>query len=260
VRYAEKIAGIKPQKLAVAVNDPTSMRIDEIAAKFNAEVFRAEVGEANVVNLARKLRHKGYVVRILGEGSNGGNITHPAAVRDPINTLFSLVKLLVMPELFELWCEVSGLPIQKNISLSEIQETMPVFTTTGVTDSRALLEIHTKDHTALKAAYQSVLDLQWQNVGASFATIYGIVSFEAVSNNGTEEIRNLKDFTKSAKGGLKLLLKDTGGNNVAFVWMRGSGTEPVFRVMCDVKGDNPKLEAFLLEWHTKMIQDADAFA
>ena len=59
------------------------MRIEEIAEAFYASVYRAEVGEANVVNLARSLRDKGFTVPILGEGSNGGNITHPAAVRIP---------------------------------------------------------------------------------------------------------------------------------------------------------------------------------
>lgn len=262
LRYAEKKSNLPKGKLAIAVNDPTSMRIDAIASYFDAEVFRAEVGEANVVNLARKLRKEGYIVRILGEGSNGGNITHPAAVRDPINTLFSLIKLIAMPELFQLWCEVSGQDkaFKTDISLNDIQNTLPVYTTTGVTDKRALLHIHTTDHSALKAAYQSVLELQWQNVGASFMADYGIMSYEAVSNNGITETRNLKDFTKSAKGGLKLLLKDTGGNPIAFVWMRGSGTEPVFRVMCDVKGNEPELEQALLAWHTKMIEDADAFA
>lgn len=262
LRYEEEVSKLPKRKIAVAVNDPTSMRIDAIANFFDAEVFRAEVGEANVVNLARKLRNEGYIVRILGEGSNGGNITHPAAVRDPINTLFSLIKLIAMPELFKLWCDVSGQNnvFKTDISLREIQNTLPIYTTTGVTDKRALLHIHTADHSALKAAYQSVLELQWQNVGASFMADYGIMSYEAVSNNGINETRNLKDFTKSAKGGLKLLLKDTGGNPIAFVWMRGSGTEPVFRVMCDVKGDNPELEKALLAWHTKMIEDADAFA
>jgi len=83
-------------KIAVSVNDPTSMRIEEIAKAFGALVARAEVGEANVVNKARELRAEGYEVRILGEGSNGGNITHPAAVRDPLNSIFALIKLLAI--------------------------------------------------------------------------------------------------------------------------------------------------------------------
>ncbi|MCK5674934.1 MAG: hypothetical protein KAH95_16255, partial [Spirochaetales bacterium] len=102
---------IDSKPLAIAVNGPTSMRIDTIAKAFNVKIYRAEVGEANVVNLAKSLRDKGYLVRILGEGSNGGNITYPAAVRDPINTVFSVVKLLLFNDLFEIWCDLIG---QKN--------------------------------------------------------------------------------------------------------------------------------------------------
>ena len=79
-------------RVAVVVNGPTSMRIESIAALYNAKVFRAEVGEANVVNLAEAKRAEGYNIRILGEGSNGGNITYPATVRDPLNYNFCINK------------------------------------------------------------------------------------------------------------------------------------------------------------------------
>ena len=39
--------------------------------------------------------------------------------------------------------------------------------------------------------------------------------------------------------------------------MRGSGTEPVFRIMCDVKGQKPQVEKDLLAWETEMLQLAD---
>ena len=70
-------------------------------------------------------------------------------------------------------------------------------------------------------------------------------------------IRNVSDFSTSGKGGLKILLKDKDSKNIAFIWMRGSGTEPVFRIMCDVKGDKVQMEKELLEWETKLIQEAD---
>ena len=53
------------KNIAVAVNCPTSMRIDEICKSFGASLFRAEVGEANVVNLAAEKRSEGFDVRIL---------------------------------------------------------------------------------------------------------------------------------------------------------------------------------------------------
>jgi len=82
------------RRIAVVVNDATSMRIEAIAGAFGARVFRAETGEANVVSCAEKLRAQGWIVRILGEGSNGGNITYPSKVRDPLSTLGSMIRLL----------------------------------------------------------------------------------------------------------------------------------------------------------------------
>ena len=155
--------GDNDYKPAVAVNCPTSMRINEIADCFKAKVFRGEVGEANVVNTARLARKQGYTVRILGEGSNGGTITFPSSVRDPINTIFAFIKLLtirdekskdskVKPGLFHIWCTLSGqeAKYKNNFTLCDVIETLPRYTTTGVSEPRAILKIKTSDHSVLK--------------------------------------------------------------------------------------------------------------
>ncbi len=253
------------ENVAVAVNCPTSMRIEEIAASFKAKVFRAEVGEANVVNLARERRGQGYTVRILGEGSNGGNITYPAAVRDPLNTLFALIKVLVVKDskgkkgLFHLWCEKSGQEskYKEDFTLADVIESLPVYTTTGVSEGRAVLHVKNSDHAELKRNFQKVFESAWLEKKSDLKSRYGIFSYEAVRTNGTEEVKNISDYSQSGKGGLKIIFKDESGQNLAFIWMRGSGTEPVFRVMCDVKGDNPGMEASLLAWETEMIRKAD---
>jgi phosphoglucomutase len=258
-------------KAGVSVNDPTSMRIEEIAAAFGATVFRAEVGEANVVNLAREARQKGYTVPILGEGSNGGNITHPAAVRDPINTIFALVKLLAIQDttladgtvkqgLFHRWCCKSGqeMSYKADFTLADIIATLPVYTTTGVSESRALLKIKSTDHGVLKARFQKEFEASWQEKKDELARNYGIESYEAICNKGTTETRNLSDYSISGKGGLKILFKNGAGKAVAFIWMRGSGTEPVFRILCDVRGNNKKMEETLLAWETELLEKADS--
>lgn len=259
----------KNSKLAVAVNGPTSMRIDDIAHAFNAEVFRAEVGEANVVNLAREKREDGWTIRILGEGSNGGNITHPSAVRDPLSTVFALIKLLVLKDenidgivrkgLFHLWCEASGQmnKFKDDASIRDIMATIPNYTTTGVSEQRAILHIKTKDHGLLKKRFQEIFEEQWEYYKDELKKLYGFDNYEAVRTNGTKEVRNITDFSESGRGGLKLIFKDEKGSPLAFLWMRGSGTEPVFRIMCDVKGNRPKEENSLLEWETKMLFRAD---
>ena len=265
-----KTAHTQDQGLAVVANCPTSMRIEEIAKAFGATVFRSEVGEANVVNLARKKREAGYTVRILGEGSNGGNITHPAAVRDPLNTLFAIIKLLVIRDtvdetgtetkgLFHLWCTASGQEdLYKNdFTLIDVLESLPVYVTTGVSESRALLNIKTEDHEKLKGQFQKIFESQWILQKAKLNEKYGFESYEAIATNGIVERHNLADFSTSKRGGLKIIFYDKEKNPLAFLWMRGSGTEPVFRVMADVKGTDTEEEKKLLEWETKMILKAD---
>lgn len=252
-------------KPAVAVNCPTSMRIDEIAKVFNAKVFRGEVGEANVVNTARLARKEGYTVRILGEGSNGGTITFPSSVRDPINTIFAFIKLLTIkdtPEgkgLFHIWCQLSGQEdkYKDDFTLSDVLETLPVYTTTGVSESRAILKISTMDHAKLKGNFQKVFENSFKNGADGLLKKYGISSYKCILTNATTEKVDTKDFSESGKGGLKIQLFENSDKPSAFIWMRGSGTEPVFRIMCDVKGNNPDKEKDLLAWETKMLLEAD---
>ena len=254
------------QRLGVAVNCPTSMRIEEIAAAFGAKVFRAEVGEANVVNLAREAREENYIVPILGEGSNGGNITHPAAVRDPMNTLFALIKLLVLRDrgdrkgLFHLWCEASRQldKYRDDFTLSDVIATLPVYTTTGVSEKRAILHVATENHAVLKRRFQKVFEDEWQKKRVNLLKKYGFASYEAVATNGTKETRGIDDYGISGKGGLKIIFYNEKTQPLAFIWMRGSGTEPVFRIMCDVKGSDTKMEKSLLSWETEMLAQADS--
>lgn len=252
-------------KPAVAVNCPTSMRIDEIAKAFNAKVFRGEVGEANVVNTARLARKEGYTVRILGEGSNGGTITFPSSVRDPINTIFAFIKLLTIKDtaegkgLFHIWCQLSGQEdkYKDDFTLSDVLETLPVYTTTGVSESRAILKISTMDHAKLKGNFQKVFENSFKNGADGLLKKYGISSYKCILTNATTEKVDAKDFSESGKGGLKIQLFENSDKPSAFIWMRGSGTEPVFRIMCDVKGNNPDKEKDLLAWETKMLLEAD---
>jgi len=258
-----------PGACAVAVNDPTSFRIDRIAEAFGAEVFRAEVGEANVVGLARRLREKGYTVRILGEGSAGGNITHPSAVRDPLHTVLALVKLLSLrsqgdtgasrPGLFELWCNVSGQArlYRPDFGIADVIASLPPFVTTGGYTPEALLKVTETDHAALKSRYQGVFLREWERRKDELKALYGIYGWQAMAYNGIEERRNISDFGEAGKGGLKICFLNAGGRAVAAIWMRGSATEPVFRVLADAEGSRADAERDLIEWQRRMTIEAD---
>ena len=184
-------------KPAVAVNCPTSMRIEKIAQALGAEVFRAEVGEANVVNLAREKRQEGYTVRILGEGSNGGTITYPSAVRDPLNTIFAIIKLICLKDrgLFELWCKKSGNQYKDDFTLCDVLETLPKFTTTGVSEPRAILHVSQTNHTELKKQFQIIFEKEWQEKADELKHKFGIEQYECIITNGTKETRNVNDFS-----------------------------------------------------------------
>ncbi len=254
------------EKVAIAVNDPTSLRIDAIVKAFGAEVFRAEVGEANVVSLARKLRGQGYTVRILGEGSAGGNITHPSAVRDPIDTVGALIKMLTIrggktgggKGLFEIWRELSGnaTPYKENFTLSDVISTLPRFFSTGSYTTDALLKVKTADHAILKERYQTIFLREWEGKKASLTQKYGIVDWEAAAYNGIEEKLNIQNFGEAGRGGLKITFMDAHKACIAAIWMRGSGTEPVFRVMADALSLEAERE--LIAWQRDMVSKADS--
>ncbi len=252
--------------VGVAVNDPTSLRIEAIAKAFGAAVGRAEVGEANVVNLAREMREAGTIVRILGEGSNGGNITHPAAVRDPVNTVCALLKMLVLrgspqkPGLFRIWCELSGQPgaWKEDFTLADIIATLPAFVTTSVFEKDAALRITSMDHAALKRAFQPVFVREWEARKSELRAKYGFASWVAIANNGTRQTVGIEDFGISGKGGLKVHFLDDSGAPTGFIWMRGSGTEPAFRILADARGSEVSAERDLLSWLTRMVLEADS--
>ena len=238
-------------KLAVAVNGPTSMRIERIAEAYGAEVFRAEVGEANVVNLAAEKRAEGFEVRILGEGSNGGNITHPATVRDPLNTVFALVKLLVY----------GGYS-----SITDAVENLPAFTSTSAYEPEAKMQIGSISHAGLKANYERIFPAAFENRKKQLKDNYGITGWYEINYEGTEARKGIGAEYRSGeeKGGLKIMLtgetSDASGRPVlkdlAFLWMRGSGTEPVFRVMTDIEGDNRDGMLELLNWQRELVAQA----
>lgn len=269
--------GDDSKSLAVVVNGPTSMRIERIAQLFSAEVFRTETGEANVVSKAQELRESGYTVRILGEGSNGGNITHPAAIRDPLNTLLSLIKLLSTSNAssdaasssssaksagVSLGAALSSAgtnPLRGYPTVASLLDTLPPFITTGAYEPEAKLKIATEDHALLKKRYEEVFLEEWERRKAELLRTYGIASWHEVNYEGTEAKEGFGPEYRSGghSGGLKIIFRDSHGRDTDFIWMRGSGTEPVFRVLADCEGSDRKRHDELLQWHRSIIEKAD---
>jgi phosphoglucomutase len=248
-------------RAAIAVNGPTSLRIDRIAGAFDIPVLRCETGEANVVGLARKLREKGYLVRICGEGSAGGSIIHPQAVRDPLSSVMALVKILTLKSvkdrqgLYEIWCDLSGQTemYREDFTLSDIIASLPAFTTTGIYTPEAQLEVQEADHAKLKKRYQKIFLSEWEGKKERLRERWGITGWEAAAFTGSAEKRGLTSFEEAGRGGLKIHFIHESGRVTASIWMRGSATEPVFRVMADAEGSDSRLEKELIEWQRHLV-------
>jgi phosphoglucomutase len=86
----------------------------------------------------------------------------------------------------------------------------------------------------------------------------GIVAWRVINYEGTEAREGIGNRTGSESGGLKVMLTDSNGLDVGFLWMRGSKTEPVFRIMVDIEGHRPELENELLQWLREMVATAAA--
>jgi phosphoglucomutase len=87
--------------------------------------------------------------------------------------------------------------------------------------------------------------------------------WEALAYNGLDERRGVKKFGEAGKGGFKICFINEKDREAAYIWMRGSATEPVFRIMADVDtqavcGQGEQIERDLLDWQRKMIMEADS--
>ena len=160
-----------------------------------------------------------------------------------------------------MWCEKTNSTYIENYSLTDILNTLPKYTTTGVSENRAILHINTMDHSLLKSRFQKIFEQEYSEKLKTINEKYDITSYKVVLTNGTNEVTDETDFSKSQKGGLKIIFySENNGTKIpeAFIWMRGSGTEPVFRIMCDVKGNRPEMEKEFLQWETEMLLKADS--
>ncbi|WKC86789.1 phosphoglucomutase [Borreliella kurtenbachii] len=243
--------GIK-NNVAIVTNDATSLNIEKIANFFNAKVYRVEVGEANLTEMADDLRAQGLVVKISGEGSNGGCIIHPSRVRDPITTLLSIVKLLKMKELYQIWCRLSKNYYKEKYDLKDILNTTNFYSNVIVSSKKAnLTNLKIENQEILKSNYENLLIKEIKS-NKLFQEL-SVVDYEIINYEGK---RQSKTRTGDSSGGLKVLLK-TDKEIVATLWMRMSKTEPVTRVLSEVIYEKRHILFKLLEFNKRLIKKAN---
>ncbi len=242
------------KKIAIAVNGPTSLIIDEIAERIGATVFRSDIGEANVVTLSERLRENGYTCRVCGEGSNGGNITYPAKVRDPMNSLMTFAKLWSVEGLYQFVMEKLGKKADSSPSLSSVVSALPKYMTTSAFSSDAVMHIQSNDYNRLKAAYEDILQYEGNGRMPSLFKSWEVRQYEGSDEEiGIGPEHRAPDST----GGLKVQFYDEKSRPAGYLWLSKSRTEPVIRTMVDLKGTDRKLHDYLLSWQHEMVKRAD---
>jgi phosphoglucomutase len=179
--------------------------------------------------------------------------------------VLSLLKLLTVRRgksgagrgFFELWLERSGRKdsYRKDFRLSGIIASLPRFATTGSYESEAVLKVNTADHGLLKDRYQKIFLGEWESRKGELKERYSISGWEAAAYNGIVEKRGISRFGEAGRGGLKINFLNQDSIPVAAVWMRGSATEPVFRIMADA--ELPGFERDLIFWQQRMVREAD---
>lgn len=243
------------KKIAIAVNGPTSLLIDEMAKELGVSVFRSDIGEANVVMLSEKLREEGWTCRVCGEGSNGGNITYPAKVRDPMNSLMTFSKLWSVSGLYKFIMEKLGKKPDEEPSLYSVLSALPKYLTTSAFSKEAVMHIKSNDYNTLKAEYERILEYECNGRMPGIFSRWEVRQYEGSAEDigiGTEH------RTPNSTGGLKVQFYDATDKPVAYLWLSKSRTEPVIRTMVDIKGNDRKLHDELLAWQREMVQRADA--
>jgi len=168
----------------------------------------------------------------------------------------------IVPGPFKLWLERTGRAdaYRDNFGMADIIASLPPYATTSVFEARAALRVRTRDQGALKKTYGTLFREAWPALAKELQPSLGTLSWRVLASQGKEEKPLEGGFDVSGTGGIKILLENRDGAVVAFLWMRGSGTEPVFRVMVDVRGGSQAMEELLLQWHTSLVRQADAIA
>ena len=117
-----------------------------------------------------------------------------------------------------------------------VAESLPAYTTTSAFEDRAIVSINTTDHAVLKANYEKIFTQQWTSKQAELKDKLAVTSYTIINYEGSVIREGAGNRTGTQRGGFKIALNDAAGVQQAYIWMRGSGTEPVFRVLADCEG------------------------
>jgi phosphoglucomutase len=139
-----------------------------------------------------------------------------------------------------------------DFTLADIIESLPAFVTTNAYSEQAVLRLPECDAVKLKQRYQAVFADEWA-ARQREAAEYGFVKARVEGYVGENSLVEPRDWGTVGRGGLRIVFEDAAGEDVAAIWWRQSGTEPLVRVAADVAGNDAAKEQQLLEWQRDML-------
>ena len=176
----------------------------------------------------------------------------PSLVRDPLCTIFALLKFFLL----KLNMPNFNIASKMTLSFSCILKSLPHYETTPVAEKRAILNMSIKDVKSFRKEFQKIFLKEWKERRLSLFEKYHFESYKAFCYVGVESTEVTSDFSQKQEGGFKIVFYNVEDEAVAFIWMRQSGTEPVFRLMADLKRGSEEDEKALVHWQTHLIETA----
>ena len=177
-----------------------------------------------------------------------------------MNTLMSLIKLMTREDLVTLWSRVSDSRVSRPATLEAIIGSLPSLTTTPSFCEKGKMQVKSHQR-ALKHAYEELVLMEWEMKKEELKAM-GITAYKVLQMEGTKLYQGMGEENRSEpfSGGYKILFSNAYGEETDFIWMRGSKTEPVFRVLADCLGKDAKRHDYLIDWQRNLIAKADELA
>ena len=107
----------------------------------------------------------------------------------------------------------------------------------------------------LKRAYEKLFLSSWDSYKCDELYSYEVHQYEG---SGEKVGFGPEYREENSAGGYQIVFFDKNKKFSAYLWLSKSKTEPVMRIMADIKGDDDKMYEKLLSWQKELVLKADA--
>ena len=105
----------------------------------------------------------------------------------------------------------------------------------------------------IKHHYEKIFALEYEEKKEDLADEYNIYSYQILNYLNTKITLGPGNRDGNESGGFKIVFLNQQNQQVGFLWMRSSKTEPLFRLSSEIEGSKDQQEK-LLAWHREMLE------